>query len=116
VGHKPRIKVMLQVGHKPRIKVMLQVGHKPRIKVMLQVGHKPSIEVMLQVGHKPRIKVMLQVGRYVYEIMQTFHVDASRRLLSLDVDFYLAAGVSRMFVSVIEHDGPIGESVKVHKR
>jgi len=52
------------------------------------------------------------VGRYVYEMMQTFHVDASRRLLSLDIDYYLASGVSRMFVSVIQHDGPIGEPLK----
>jgi len=52
------------------------------------------------------------VGRYVYEMMQTFNVDASRRLLSLDIDYYLAEGVSRMLVSVIPHDGPIGESLK----
>jgi len=52
------------------------------------------------------------VGRYVCEMMQTFHVDASRRLLSLDIDYYLALGVSRKFVSVIPHDGPIGESLK----
>jgi len=58
--------------------------------------------------------VMLQLCRYVYEIMQTFHVDASRRLVSLDIDYWLVSKLSRVFVSVIQHDGANGESLKVH--
>ena len=57
---------------------------------------------------------MLQVCRYVYELMQTVHGDASRRLLSLDVDYWFVAGLSRMFVALIQHNGPLGKTLKVY--
>jgi len=46
--------------------------------------------------------------------MQTFHGDASRRLLSLDVDYWFVAGLSRMFVALIQHSGPLGKTLKVY--
>jgi len=58
--------------------------------------------------------LLLQVCRYAYELMQTYHGDASDRVVSLDIDyFYFENRNHRTFVALIAHTGTIGITMQV---
>jgi len=60
------------------------------------------------------LSVNLQVCRYAYELMQTYHADASDRVVSLDVDyFYFRDVYPRVFVAMIPHNETLGVHMKV---